>query len=161
MMLKIKMRNILLSTFLIFATSLLFAQNESYIYLEGIKGIFYKVKLNGVEQTAQSKRYYILTTAQEGHNNLEIEFIGDLYPPQNFIIDVLHANNYGYRLAKTNDEKFYLLDVINDGKIIESNSNINIRLSTADNRINFYQEEIKKSRIRKDYEYLYRKFRNN
>ncbi len=112
---------------------------SSYIYIEGINGIPFKVLLNSSEKPMLGKNYYILTTEVSGENKIEIQFSGDVYETQNFILDVLPGSSYGYKLAKAGDNRFYLMDLINNGKIIETNSAVNIGLTTELNTIHFDQ----------------------
>ncbi|MBP6625134.1 MAG: DUF4476 domain-containing protein [Chitinophagaceae bacterium] len=115
------------------------AQAVSYIYIEGVQGIPFKISLNQVEKNILGKNYILLPTNQVGENKVEIRFNGDLYPAQEFVIDVREHASYGYKLAKAGDQRFYLIDLINNGKIIETNSNVNIGLTTELNHLNFDQ----------------------
>jgi hypothetical protein len=123
--------------FLLFIATNIFAQNESYIFLETIKGIPCKIKLNGAEQTNLGKNYMIMPLVTTGENTVVVDFAGNLFPSQVFVIDAKAASSYGYKLAKAGEDKFYLIDLVNTGKIIETNSNVNIGLSTDNNVINF------------------------
>lgn len=115
------------------------AQALSYIYIEGIQGIPFKISLNQVEKNVLGKNYILLPTNQAGENKVEIRFNGDIYPAQEFVIDVREHSSYGYKLAKAGDQRFYLIDLINNGKIIETNSNVNIGLTTELNHLNINQ----------------------
>ncbi len=112
------------------------AQAISYIYIEGIQGIPFKISLNQAEKNVVGKNYVLIPTSQAGENKIEIRFNGDVYPAQEFVIDVRENSSYGYKLAKAGDQRFYLMDLINNGKIIETNSNVNIGLTTELNHIN-------------------------
>lgn len=112
---------------------------SSYIYIEGINGIPFKVLLNSAEKPMLGKNYSILTTEVTGENKIEIQFSGDVYETQTFILDVLPGSSYGYKLAKAGDNRFYLMDLVNNGKIIETNSAVNIGLTTELNTIHFDQ----------------------
>jgi Domain of unknown function (DUF4476) len=138
---KQKKGSIILAILCCLMPSVMFGQAQSYIYLEGIKGIPYKVKLNGIEQTSLGRNYIVMKANNEGENVIDILFSGDMYPTQTFVLDIRSASSYGYKLAKAGEQKFYLLDVVNAGKIIETNSNINVGLSTPENAINFYVPE--------------------
>jgi hypothetical protein len=117
-----------------------FAQS-SYIYIEAIKGMPISVNINGNEIKSLAKNYILFETKQEGENNIEIKFAGSLYPSQKFVINVVPNAQYGYKLAKANEEKFYLLDLVNNGKIIELNTTVNFAFSTEDNHIHFYNPQ--------------------
>lgn len=111
---------------------------SSYIYIEAIKGMPISVNINGNEIKSLAKNYLLFETKQEGENNIEIKFAGNLYPTQKFVINVVPNAQYGYKLAKANEEKFYLLDLINNGKIIELNTSVNFAFTTEENNIHFY-----------------------
>ncbi|HMN32315.1 MAG TPA: hypothetical protein PKA54_02995 [Chitinophagaceae bacterium] len=113
-----------------------FAQ-KSYIYLELIKNIPCKVKQNGVEMTQYNKNYILLYGDHHSEQKIDIEFGADLYPKQTFIIDMSPNNAFAYKLSKSNETSFYLIDLINNGKVVESNSNTNIGFATASNQIYF------------------------
>lgn len=128
-------------SFLLFCVVLctLIAQaQQAYIYLEPIKGIPCKVILNQKEVTFMTKNYFLVTLDKEGEQNLEIVFGNNTYPKQTFIVDATQGGAYGYKLAKTGEDKFYLLDLVNNGKIIETNTSVNIGLTTEDNIVHLY-----------------------
>ncbi len=134
------MKNKSLKIRLLFGIFLLFGQlvsaQKSYIYIELIKTIPCRVIQNGKEVPLLSKNFVILNINDQREQNIDIEFGADLYPKQNFIIDAVPNAAYGYKLARSGESSFYLLDLINNGKIIESNSAVNIGLPTALNTIN-------------------------
>ena len=109
----------------------------SYIYIELIKTIPCKIKLNGVEINQMNKNYVILNIQEAKEQNIDIEFGASLYPKQSFIIDGVPNAMFAYKLARSSESSFYLLDLINNGKIIESNSAVNIGLATELNIIKF------------------------
>lgn len=109
----------------------------SYIYIELIKTIPCKIIQNGKELPPLSKNFAVLTINENREQNIDIEFGADLYPKQSFVIDASANALYGYKLAKSGERSFYLLDLVNNGKIIESNSAINIGLATELNTIHF------------------------
>ncbi len=113
-----------------------FAQ-KSYIYLELIKNIPCKVKQNGVEMTQYNKNYILLYGDNHSEQKIDIEFGADLYPKQTFIIDMSPNNAFAYKLSKSSETSFYLIDLINNGKVVESNSNTNIGFASASNQIYF------------------------
>jgi len=117
-----------------------FAQS-SYIYIEAIKGMPISVNINGNEIKSLAKNYILFETKQEGENNIEIKFAGSLYPPQKCVVNTVPNAQYGYKFAKANEEKFYLLDLVNNGKIIELNTSVNFAFSTEDNHIHFYNPQ--------------------
>lgn len=140
-----KLRNLLALKFWAVAIGLFLAFSSnaqiqsSYIYIEGINGIPFKVLLNSVEKPMLGKNYSIVTSDVAGENKIEIQFSGDVYETQTFILDVLPGSSYGYKLAKAGDNRFYLMDLVNNGKIIETNSAVNIGLTTELNTIRFDQ----------------------
>lgn len=111
---------------------------QAYIYIEGIKGYPISASINGQTLKPTAKNYILLQTSKEGENNVEIKFAGDAYPAQLFTVDVILNHAYGFKLAKANEEKFYLLDIVNQGKIVELNNNVSFALSTNDNYIHTY-----------------------
>ena len=114
---------------------------SSYIYIEAIKGMPISVNLNGNEIKSLARNYLLFETKQEGENNVEIKFAGNLYPPQKFLVNTVSNAQYGYKLAKANEDKFYLLDLVNNGKIIELNTSVNFAFSTDENKIHFYNPQ--------------------
>lgn len=130
---------------------------ESYLYLEPIKGLPCKVLMNQKEITVATRNYFLIPIQGNGEYTFDILFGNNLYPKQTFIVDVVEGSGYGYKLARTGENKFYLLDLVNNGKIIETNTAVNIGLTTEDNTINFYQAsqhpqptaELSKAEIRK------------
>ena len=128
-------------SFLLFCVVLctLIAQaQQAYVYLEPIKGIPCKVILNQKEITFMTKNYFLVTLDKEGEQNFEIVFGNNTYPKQTFIVDAAQGGAYGYKLAKTGEDKFYLLDLVNNGKIIETNTSVNIGLTTEDNIVHLF-----------------------
>lgn len=117
-----------------------YAQN-SYIYIELIKAIPCRVMQNGTEVVQLDKNFVVLQVAGQREEIIDIEFGADLYPKQNFVIDVAPNASYAYKLAKSGEQSFYLLDLVNNGKIIESNSAVNIGLATDLNVINFGKDQ--------------------
>jgi hypothetical protein len=114
---------------------------SSYIYIEAIKGMPISVNINGNEIKSLARNYLLFETKQEGENNVEIKFAGNLYPPQKFVVNTVSNAQYGYKLAKANEDKFYLLDLVNNGKIIELNTSVNFAFSTDENKIHFYNPQ--------------------
>lgn len=110
----------------------------SYIYFEPIKGIPCKILMNQKEVPVMTKNYYLITIENGGEQTFDILFGNNVYPKQTFIVDVVVGSSYGYKLSKTAEDKFYLLDLVNNGKIIETNTAVNIGLTTNDNVINYY-----------------------
>ena len=110
----------------------------SYIYFEPIKGIPCKILMNQKEVPVMTKNYYLITIENGGEQTFDILFGNNVYPKQTFIVDVVEGSSYGYKLSKTAEDKFYLLDLVNNGKIIETNTAVNIGLTTNDNVINYY-----------------------
>jgi hypothetical protein len=114
---------------------------KSYIYIELIKSIPCRILQNGKEVPQLNRNYILLNVAEQSEQIIDIEFGADLYPRQNFIIDVVPDAAYAYKLAKSGEKSFYLLDLINNGKIIEANSKVNIGIATALNKINFGKDQ--------------------
>lgn len=112
------------------------AQN-AYLYLEGIKNMPFNISVNGNEVNRLSKNYALITFDSIGEYNIDIRFGGDIYPEQSFVVNVLKNSAYGFKLAKTLDNKFYLVDLVNANKIVETNSSVNIGLTTSENQLHF------------------------
>lgn len=113
----------------------------SYIYIELIKTIPCKVWQNNEEVNMMNKSFVMLPVNDQREQNIKIEFGANLYPTQNFVIDAVPNAAFGYKLAKSGEQTFYLLDLINNGKIIESNSAINIGIATNENVINWGKDQ--------------------
>ncbi len=127
------------------------AQN-SYVYIEGIKGIPFNVISQEKEVVKLGKSYTILSFTEPGEKNIDITFVNSNFEKQKFTVDVQANSSYGFRLGKTEENKFYLIDIVNDGKVIQTNSPVNLALSTDKNRINFFKPtelklELKKNEI--------------
>lgn len=114
------------------------AQSVSYLYLEGIRGLPSFIEIDNAPKAAMGKNYVLIPLEKSGEIQVNINFNGNLYPKQNFVLDALPGSSYAFRLAKTADDKFYLMDLINTGKIVELNTNVNIALTTDQNKINFF-----------------------
>lgn len=113
----------------------------SYIYIELIKTIPCKVWQNNEEVKMMNKSFVLLPVNDQREQNIKIEFGANLFPTQNFVIDAVPNAAFGYKLAKSGEQTFYLLDLINNGKIIESNSAINIGIATTENIINWGKDQ--------------------
>lgn len=116
----------------------LMAQSDSYLYLEGIRGLPAFIEIDNIPQSGMGKNYFLIPLNKNGEIQVQIQFNGNLYPKQNFVLDALPGSSYAFRLAKTAEDKFYLMDLINTGKIVELNTNVNIALTTEQNKINFF-----------------------
>lgn len=125
----------LLLFFVVFIVS--YAQ-QSYIYLEPIKGMPCKVLMNQKEVNTVSKNYFIIPISGSGEYVFDIVFGGNQFPKQTFVVDVLEGSAYGYKLAKSSESKFYLLDLINNGKVVETNTSTNLGLTTEFNKIHYF-----------------------
>lgn len=123
---------------------------SSYIYIELIKTIPCKIYQNNQEVIPLNKNYIILNVADQKEQSIDIEFGGDLYPKHNFIFLTESNASYGYKLAKSGEQSFYLLDLINNGKIVEPNSAVNIGISTEFNKINFGNSNSLITQIKKE-----------
>ncbi len=110
----------------------------SYIYIEPIKGLPSRLLVNKQDWNSVSKNYFIIPCEHSGEYIIDIVFGAESYPKQRFIVDVADSSAYGFKLAKTAENKFYLMDLVNSGKIIETNTNVNIALGTLDNKINYF-----------------------
>ena len=124
--------------------SLMVLAQQSYIYLEPIKGLPCKVYINQVELNALTKNYFLIPLKGNGEYTFDIVFGGELHPKQTFVVDVVEGSAYAYKLAKTTENKFYLLDLVNNGKIVETNTATNLGLTTENNLLNFYDPTLQK-----------------
>lgn len=93
--------------------------------------------MNNKEIPLRNKQYYLVPIQESGEYIMDIVFAGEVYPPQRFILDANNNSAFGYKLAKTVEDRFYLVDLVNKGHIVETNSDINIGISTIENTINF------------------------
>lgn len=125
---------------IVFSVMIAHAQN-SYVYIEGIKGIPFNVISDGKEVPKLGKSYTIIKYAEPGEKIIDITFVNTNFSKQRFILDVQSNSSYGFRMGKTEENKFYLIDIVNDGKIIETNSPVNLALSTPSNVINQFKEK--------------------
>ena len=130
--------------FFILVLSLKLHAQQSYIYLEPIKGLPCKIFINQVEINALTKNYFLIPLKGNGEYTFDVVFGGGLHPKQTFIVDVVEGSGYAYKLAKTVENKFYLLDLVNNGKIIETNTATNLGLTTEDNLLNFFDPKMQK-----------------
>lgn len=115
---------------------------EAYLYLEGIKGLPFTITVNNKEAECKGKNYCILTFKETGEQTIDIVFGANLFPKQTFVLDVVKGSYFSYKLAKTGEDRFYLLDLVNSGKIIEPNTMVNIGMATDNNYIHFYNPDI-------------------
>lgn len=83
------------------------------------------------------KNYVICPIPQSGEQQIDIVFNGDLFPKQQFVLDAVSGSAYAFKLAKTAEDKFYLIDLVNTGKIEETNTAVNMALSISTNLIKF------------------------
>ncbi|MEZ5046008.1 MAG: hypothetical protein R2831_03350 [Chitinophagaceae bacterium] len=128
----------LLST-LFFSILVLFASaQQSYLYFEGIPSIPCRLEVNNQPVENMSNHYVIVPILAQGEQVVDIIFGAEMYPKQTFVIDAYEGASYGFKLAKTNEDKFYLVDLINQGKIIETNTPINFSLTTEQNIIHYF-----------------------
>lgn len=114
---------------------------KAYLYIEPIKGIPCKLLINEKEQVALTKSYFLFTLNTNQEAKVDIVFGNKAFPAQTFVIDVIEGCSYGFKLAKTAEDKFYLLDLVNNGKIVETNTATNIALTTNENKINFFDSD--------------------
>ncbi len=113
------------------------AQSSSYIYIELIKNIPCKVIQNGVDVIQYNKNYVFLYGEDNTEQKIDIEFGANLYPKQSFVIDLTPNKSFAYKLSKSSETSFYLIDLVNNGKVVESNTNTNIGIATTLNQIHF------------------------
>lgn len=110
------------------------AQN-SYIYLELLRNIPCKITVNGSDVPLMSKNFVILPCKDNYEQQIEIYFGSDMYPIHTFIVSPGKDNCLGYKLAKSGEKSFYLIDLVNNGTIVQANKGTNIALPTIDNNI--------------------------
>jgi hypothetical protein len=134
------MRIIFSSLFFFLIAQTAFSQS-AYLYIEGIRGIPFFVAVNGQAQANISKGYSIISFAQPGEKRIDISFINDNFEKQQFVVDAVDSSAFAFKLAKTELNKFYLIDLLNDGKIVETNTSVNIALASERNKILFYQAD--------------------
>ena len=82
------------------------------------------------------KNYVICPIPQSGEQQIDIDFNGDLFPKQQFILDAVPGSAFAFKLAKTAEDKFYLIALVNTGKIVETNTAVNMALSTSPTKLN-------------------------
>lgn len=110
------------------------AQN-SYIYLELLRNIPCKISVNGNDIPLMSKSFVILPCKDSYEQQIEISFGSDMYPIHTFIVSPGKDNCLGYKMAKSGEKSFYLIDLVNNGTIVQANKGTNIALPTIDNNI--------------------------
>ncbi|MBK8686327.1 MAG: hypothetical protein IPN26_15845 [Bacteroidetes bacterium] len=132
-------------------TQTLFAQ-ESYVYIEGMKGIPFYLIHNGKTVPSMGKNYVLCPIPQSGEQQIDIAFNGDLFPKQQFVLDAVPGSAFAFKLAKTAEDKFYLIDLVNTGKIVETNTAVNMALSTSINQIKFAQIIPDETKVEKEIE---------
>lgn len=111
-----------------------FAQ-KSYIYLELLRNIPCKINVNGNDVPLMSKNFVILPCEDSYEQQIQISFGSDMYPIHTFIVSPGKDNCLGYKLAKSGEKSFYLIDLVNNGTIVQANKGTNIALPTIDNNI--------------------------
>lgn len=132
------MKSLLLAWCAVLLTHVSWSQEAlSYVYVEGISFLTFHVKLNGKEEKPLNKFYYLIPVEKTGETVLELTFFEEDFPKQIFVLNLNKRSCYGYKLAKKDNNHFYLQDLINKGKIVEANSMVHTGISTAENRINF------------------------
>lgn len=118
----------------------LYAQS-SYIYIELIKSIPCRVWQNGTEVQQLNKNFVVLAVNEQPEQNIDIEFGAELYPKQSFVIEATPDAIFAYKLARSGEKSFYLLDLVNNGKIVEANSKVNLGIGTDLNKIRYGKDQ--------------------
>lgn len=121
-------------------------QTTSYIYLEGIPSLPFDLNLNGQSIPSSNPYYYLIPVEQTGENTLLLNFQQNEYPRQTFVLYLNEQSAYAYKLAKNETNNFYLIDLINEGKIVEGNSWVHTGISTPDNRVHFQNTLLQESK---------------
>ncbi len=124
-----------------FCTSLLAnklqAQN-AYMYFEGIKDMPCHLFLNNEEIKLDGNQYTILTFESAGEQTIDLIFKNGQADVQTFVVDILPNSCYGFKLTKTKDNKFFLMDLVNTGANVEANTVSSAALSTVSNKLVLY-----------------------
>jgi hypothetical protein len=87
-----------------------YAQEFSYVYIQGDKEIPFYVKMDGEMMPRYGKNYSIISQLAPGPINIELLFQQNAYPPQQFAINVPKEGFRGFLLLRKND-KFSLYDL--------------------------------------------------
>jgi hypothetical protein len=116
----------------------MYAQQGSYLYIEPIRGLPCKVILNEKEIQPVTRQYFLLPLQGPGEYTVDIVFGGGQIPKQRFVVDLADGCAYGYKLAKAGENRYYLLDLVNPGRVVETNTAVNLALTTEDNVIRFF-----------------------
>jgi len=120
-----------------FLVNKLQAQN-AYMYFEGIKNMPCRLFLNNEEIKLDGNQYTILTFESAGEQTIDLIFKNGQADVQTFVVDILPNSCYGFKLTKTKENKFFLMDLVNTGENVEANTVSSSPLSTVANKLVLY-----------------------
>lgn len=112
---------ILFAVFLTLLSVSSFAQNYSYVYIQGDKDIPFYVKLEGEMLPRYGKNYCIIPRLEEGFIHIELMFQQHSYPAADFTIKV-PANGFRGFLLTHKDSSFSLYDLHQNFYLPEDNT---------------------------------------
>jgi hypothetical protein len=98
---------------ILFSCILAIAKPFSYIYIQGDKITPFYVKLEGKMMPRYGKNYCIIPRLKEGSYNIEILFQQNIYPPEQFTIQVPGNGYRGFLLVSKQETQFALYDIEN------------------------------------------------
>lgn len=120
----------------------------AYIYIEGPRNIPFQVSVEGKQDIVQGNNYAILSFAETGVKNISISGADGQFETQRFKILVQKYAIYGFQLVKSSESKYYLLDLVNEGKVIDEGAPATVTAYTEKNNLhtaNFQAVKVLKS----------------
>jgi hypothetical protein len=110
-----------LLTLVLLSVQIAYANNYSYVYIEGDKQTPFYIKLEGQMLPRLGKNYCIIPNLDAGVTYIEILFQQNKYPSQKFAINIPKAGNRGFVLQRVNDRQFALYDLQQGSYIVSGN----------------------------------------
>jgi hypothetical protein len=108
------------------------------MYFEGIKNMPCRFFLNNEEIKLDGNQYTILTFESTGEQTIDLIFKNGQADVQTFVVDILPNSCYGFKLTKTKENKFFLMDLVNTGAKVEANTVSSSALSADANKLVLY-----------------------
>lgn len=105
---------------LLFTPLHLFAK-DGFLYIEGLRNIPLKVSIDGIEVKMLGEGYLLWPYSVGGYRQVSIRLDNEQAEPQLFYLQLVDGGSYGFQFLRSVDEKYYLKDLIKEGKIMEAN----------------------------------------
>ncbi|MBK7763924.1 MAG: DUF4476 domain-containing protein [Bacteroidetes bacterium] len=107
----------------------------AYIYIEGPRNIPFQVLVEGKQDLVQGTNYAILSFIETGVKNISIRGADGQFETQRFKILVQKNAVYGFQMVKSTESKYYLLDLVNEGKVIDEDAPATVTAYTEKNNL--------------------------